>query len=109
MTPAPLVVTIVVHWNEPEETARCLASLARVRYPAHEVVVVDNASTSEALGQLREVAKGATVLENRQNLGFAGGNNAGFEEAARRGSVPSPPVRPGRTILTLERIDAAQN
>jgi hypothetical protein len=80
------VVTVVVHWNEPEETARCLASLERVRYPDHAILVVDNASEPSALARLRALAPGARVVESRENLGFAGGNNLGFEEARRLGA-----------------------
>jgi len=83
----PRVVTVVVHWNEPEETARCLDSLAAVRYPDHQVVVVDNASRPDALARLRTLAAGVRLLESRENLGFAGGNNLGFEEARRSGAA----------------------
>ncbi|MCI0586357.1 MAG: glycosyltransferase family 2 protein [Planctomycetes bacterium] len=81
------VVSVVVHWNQPEETAACVASLLRSDYPAHEVVVADNDSRPEALARLREGIGTVRVRANGANLGYAGGNNPALLEAVAGGAA----------------------
>jgi GT2 family glycosyltransferase len=66
----------------------CLESLAAQTYTPCEVVLVDNAS-SDGSADMAEREFGArlvlTVIRNRENLGFCGGNNRGIQAA--RGSL----------------------
>lgn len=68
---------VIVSYNVRRELADCLASLgAHPPAVAHEVVVVDNASTDGSVEAAR--AAGARVLQLPANVGFAAGNNAGI-------------------------------
>ena len=58
----------------------CLQSL-REQTVEHEVVVVDNGSTDGTVAWLRDAMPAARVVGLPQNLGFAGGNNAGLRVA----------------------------
>jgi len=58
------------------DLAACLASLAAERYPALEVIVVDNASP------LATIPKDVRVLRNEENLGFAAASNQGIEASS---------------------------
>ncbi|MBC7249837.1 MAG: glycosyltransferase family 2 protein [Anaerolineae bacterium] len=74
----PRVAVIVLNWNGLADTLECLESLARLDYPDYEVVVVDNGSTDGSLDAIQGRFPDATLIENGENLGFTGGNNAGL-------------------------------
>lgn len=82
MTPPVLIV--VLNWNGVRDTIRCLESLQKVTYPRRQIVVVDNASSDGSQKLLKERFPEITVLENQENLGYAGGNNVGIEYGVSR-------------------------
>lgn len=82
----PRVAVVVLNWNGRADTVECLESLARLEPPAHEVVVVDNGSTDGSVAVIGERFPGVTVLENGENLGYTGGNNAGLRYALGQGA-----------------------
>lgn len=78
---APAVSVLIISYNTREMTLECLRSLRDQTEIPHEVIVVDNNSqdgSAEAIAaEFPEI-----VLEARKdNLGFAGGNNAAAERA----------------------------
>jgi GT2 family glycosyltransferase len=75
------VVAVVVHWQDPEDTRGCVASLAG---EAAEVVVVDNGSR-EPVGD--DLGAGVTLLRSPENRGYAGGANLGIRAARARGAT----------------------
>ncbi len=77
---------IVLNWNGAAVLGECLASLARVRGPRLEIIVVDNASTDGSAGIIRRGHPGIELLVNERNLLFAGGNNVGMRRAMERGA-----------------------
>lgn len=77
---------VVVNWNTRDLLADCLASVyAGVGDLSVEVIVLDNASTDASATMVRERFPWVRLIENRENLGFAGGNNAALREA--RGDI----------------------
>jgi len=82
----PEVTIIVLNWNGLADTLECLASLARLDYPAYHVVVVDNGSTDGSVEAIRAQFSQVTLIENGENLGFAEGNNVGLRHALDRGA-----------------------
>jgi GT2 family glycosyltransferase len=82
----PRVMIIVLNWNGLADTLACLASLARLDYPAHEVVVVDNGSTDDSVAAVRANYPRVTLIETGENLGYVGGNNVGLEYARAMGA-----------------------
>jgi GT2 family glycosyltransferase len=82
----PQVTIIVLNWNGLADTLECLASLARLNYPAYEVVVVDNGSTDKSVEAIRARFPQVTLIENGENLGYAEGNNRGVEYALQAGA-----------------------
>ena len=84
--PRPEVSIVVLAHNARDCVARCLEALRAHTGPAHEIVLVDNASTDGARALLRAAATAdprCRLLESPVNLGFAAGNNLGL--AAARG------------------------
>jgi hypothetical protein len=76
---------IVLNWNGKRDTFKCLQSIKTIDYPNYEIIVVDNASTDGSQQFLRENFPEIILIENKRNLGFGDGFNAGIREAIRRG------------------------
>jgi GT2 family glycosyltransferase len=86
MSDRPLSFVILVNWNGKAVTLDCLDSLAEISYPHLRVVVVDNASGDGSVEEIKKRHPEVVVLEQRQNLRFAGGNNAGMRYALDHGA-----------------------
>jgi len=80
------VAIIVLNWNNAPDTIECLRSLAQLDYPTYRVVVVDNGSTDDSVRAIHQQYPGVMILETQQNLGYAGGNNAGIRYALAQGA-----------------------
>ena len=72
---------IVLNWNSWQDTTDCLASLEQCTYRNLEIIVVDNGSTNDSVGQIRAAHPDILLLESGKNLGFAGGCNIGIRHA----------------------------
>jgi GT2 family glycosyltransferase len=74
---------VIVTWNNLGYTRQCIESLlADQTWPNKKLIVVDNASTDgtvEYLTDLSEENENVLFIANRENLGFAAGNNIGFK------------------------------
>ena len=70
---------IIVAFNAREDLARCLTSLhATPPSIAHDITVVDNASTDGGMALVRERWPEVQTIALDRNRGFAAGNNAGI-------------------------------
>jgi GT2 family glycosyltransferase len=70
-----------VNWNGGEFVIRCLRALERQTYADFRAVVVDNASTDGSSERIEREFPGVKLVRAGANLGFAAGNNIGFEHA----------------------------
>jgi GT2 family glycosyltransferase len=77
----PHVTIIVLNWNGKDQTLDCLASLAQLDYPQYGVVLVDNASRDGSVEAVKSIYPDVKIIQNKENLGFAQGNNVGIEYA----------------------------
>lgn len=96
----PHVSIVMLNWNRHEDTIACLESLFQISYEPYSVVLVDNASTDDSVGKIREYADGKpfklleptrqtalpsppwlTLIVSQENTGFTGGNNTGSRYA----------------------------
>ncbi|MCA5892756.1 glycosyltransferase [Isoptericola sp. NEAU-Y5] len=77
----PTVVAVVVSYNRAELLVAALDALAAQTRPVDRVVVVDNASTDDALTVAREHASGPEVVALQRNTGGAGGFAVGLATA----------------------------
>jgi GT2 family glycosyltransferase len=80
------VAVVVLTWNGREDTLACLASLRNVEHEPLVVIVVDNASTDGTAEAVVAQHPEADLVRNAENLGFAGGMNAGIRRALERGA-----------------------
>lgn len=65
----------VLHWGDPADTVRCLASVAAATPPPAIVAVLDNGTGTLDAAALAAIAPAATLVSVPQNLGFAGGHD----------------------------------
>jgi GT2 family glycosyltransferase len=80
----PKVVIVLVHYSDVEQTLACIASLARLRYPTQEVLVVDNSGGQLLAEPLRKHFPFVTRIVAATNGGYTGGNNLGIAAALQR-------------------------
>lgn len=83
MTP-PVVSVVVLNWNGRSLLEDCLGSVLRQTFRDYEVILVDNGSTDGSAAWVRERFPQVRLLALEENLGFCGGNNAGFRVARGR-------------------------
>jgi len=75
----PLVYIIVLNWNGKDITLDCLDSLSKLKYDNYKLLVVDNGSTDESAEVINKNYPTVEFLKLDSNIGYAAGNNAGFE------------------------------
>jgi len=102
-TDLPTLSVIVPMFNAPEQLARCLAALA-TSTAAHELIVVDDASTDARAVELAR-ASGARYLRLEQNSGPGIARNAGAKVAAGEllAFIDSDVVVEPTTLAQLQR------
>ncbi len=91
MPHSPKVTIIILNWNGIADTLALLMDLELVKYDNFSVLIVDNASRDDSLGQLArfmEARRGRgkfalALLPLSKNSGFAQGNNKGLLQASR--------------------------
>jgi GT2 family glycosyltransferase len=80
-TDKPLVSVIIVNFNGLHHLVRCLPTVRQQTYSNFEVMIVDNASTDGSAEHVKAHFPDMRLVETGSNLGYAGGNNVGFEAA----------------------------
>lgn len=73
---------MIICWNDLKVISDCLKSVfEETQGIDYEVIVSDNGSADGSVGYVRENFGKVRIVENRTNLGFARGNNAGIQLA----------------------------
>jgi Predicted glycosyltransferases len=80
----PKVIIIILNWNGKENTINCLEALKLTTYPNYEIIVVDNGSTDGSIKYFKDHYPEIKLVENKENLGFAEGNNVAIREVLAR-------------------------
>jgi GT2 family glycosyltransferase len=83
---APKVAVVVLNWNGWCDTQVCLRSLRELDYSNVSTYLVDNGSTDGSVERCKAEFPWAAVIQNEENLGFAGGNNIGIRRALSDGA-----------------------
>ncbi|HEY0603079.1 MAG TPA: glycosyltransferase family 2 protein [Herpetosiphonaceae bacterium] len=79
----PTVSIIIVTYGSAGRIDACLDALDRLQsQPAHEIIVVDNASPDDTVSRIRARRSGVQLLAEAENWGFAGGVNRGVAAAS---------------------------
>jgi len=73
---------VIICWNDWNVIENCLRSIFEGTHETDfEVIVSDNGSTDGSVEKIRAQFPAVFIIENRANLGFAKGNNAGIRAA----------------------------
>ena len=83
MIKKPRVATIILSYNVEKDLLGCLESLEKsaTKGVTLTVIVVDNKSTDDSVVSVRNRFPQVLLIENEENLGYAGGNNVGIRYA----------------------------
>jgi GT2 family glycosyltransferase len=108
------VDVVIPTWNGAHLLPRCLAGLAAQTVPPARVIVVDNGSTDGTAALLRDAYPYVDVVALPDNLGFAGGVNAGIAASTadvvallNNDAVPEPGwIAHGLAAFAGERVGA---
>jgi hypothetical protein len=94
---APLVAVIVLNFCSLDDTLQCVRSVRANNYSNFIVLVIDNASPDGSGRGLERTLPPHEFVALDKNLGYAGGNNFGIEQALSLGAeyvlVLNPDVR----------------
>jgi GT2 family glycosyltransferase len=77
----PLVSIITVNFRDKLVTTDLLDSLRQISYDNIELLLVDNGMLSDERAHFEAHFPGVKVINSRENLGFAGGNNLAIAQA----------------------------
>ena len=75
------IAVILVNWKKYNLTSKCIDSLKKSNYKNFKIILVDNEYSEKSLIDLRNKHKELIVFKEKNNLGFAGGNNIGIRYA----------------------------
>ena len=75
------IAIILLNWNGYDDTSDCIRSLSGINYDNYEIVVVDNGSVDGSPDRLANEFPRVKLIRNKENLGFAEGNNVGMRYA----------------------------
>lgn len=82
----PKIFVIILNYNGKKDTLECIASLKKSSFLDFQLLIIDNGSTDGSVESLRKYDPKIPILEMKQNLGFAGGNNEGISWALSKGA-----------------------
>lgn len=78
----PLVSFIILNWNGKKRLEKCLKSIEKIKYPAVEIVVVNNGSTDDSEEFVKRKYPKIKLINLKKNIGYAGGKNLGVSKAS---------------------------
>ena len=79
------VFVIIVTYNATQWIDKCFSSLRASIVPVH-TIVIDNNSSDDTVARLKADFSEVTLIESKENLGFAKANNVGFKKALELGA-----------------------
>lgn len=77
----PLASIIIVNWNARQYLEKCIKSLLAQTHKNFEIILVDNASTDDSVEFVERNFPQVNIIKNKENVGFAKGNNIGIENS----------------------------
>jgi GT2 family glycosyltransferase/glycosyltransferase involved in cell wall biosynthesis len=78
-----VVSVILVNFRGADDTITCVRGLLGLNWPRErlEIIVVENGSGDDSFVRLKELGDEIVLVRSKDNLGFTGGCNLGFEHA----------------------------
>lgn len=82
----PVIYIIIINYNGYADTIECINSLKNIEYDNFKIILIDNASTDNSVLNFNDLPENCTLIEQKENLGFSGGNNVGIKYAIQKGA-----------------------
>lgn len=79
------VAVLVLNYNNWQETIKSIKALRLSAYKNLNILLIDNKSTNDSEKQLRSLFPDVNFIQTGRNLGYAGGNNVGIQQALSDG------------------------
>lgn len=76
-----MISIVILNWNGKKITEECLNSIKKQTFKNYEIILVDNASTDGSLEYLKKKFPKISLIQNKENYGYAKGNNIGIKKA----------------------------
>ena len=70
--------TIILNYNNYTDTVETIESVLSLEYDANSVLLVENSSDKTDNSKNSNSYPNLAIIENKKNLGYAGGNNVGI-------------------------------
>src|ERR1039457_4092577 len=77
----PEISVIILNWNGKDFLDDCLVAMRRQTFRDFETILVDNGSSDGSVEYIRKHFPEVNLLALPENLGFTGGNIAGYAQA----------------------------
>lgn len=105
----PRVYIIVLNYNNWKDTIECCNSLLQLNYSNYKVIICDNNSNDESKSKFAEWKNEYAsdlffFIYNKENLGYAGGNNVGIRYALKDNDCEYVWLLNNDTIVTPEAL-----
>lgn len=101
----PLIYVLTLNWNGKQITIDCVDSILRSDYQNFKVIVIDNGSRDGSNAALRKkFGNRITILENKENLGYACGFNVGLKYGFEKNNADYCLVMNNDTIIDPSAI-----
>lgn len=98
----PQLAIVIVNYNTREDLRCCLSSLGASSIEiAHEIIVIDNASSDGSIEMIREMFPAVRAIVNRENLGLV----KGYNQACRTTKAPYILLLDSDTIVHAGAVD----
>jgi hypothetical protein len=81
---SPFVYTIILNYNNYPDTVKTLESVFSQDYETNSILLVENSTDLSIVQRIRIRFPDLDIIKNEKNLGYAGGNNRGIQEALNR-------------------------
>ena len=78
------IAVIILHYGKLETTKKCLVDLSK-KISEHKVILINN--TQDDISGLAKIINGTKIINNKTNVGFAGGVNQGIALASNDKSI----------------------
>lgn len=85
--PIPNLMIVILNVNLKDDTIDLIKSIIKAGATPEQIILVDNGSSDGSVEAIKGIyGRYIQILENQENIGFAAGNNQGFEVAYQSGA-----------------------
>jgi GT2 family glycosyltransferase len=103
------VSVLTLNWNNYPDTKKCLSSLLNLYYAGQlEIICIDNGSTDGSFVRIQEEfrgVKGIRFIQNKINLGYAGGINVGIAYVIEKESADFVWLLNNDIVVDVDSLD----